>query len=245
VPPTGYKLVFDEEFGGPLSVSNWGSPTAKWIAHTPYAGDFGNSWFTGPNEPGKPSPFSVDKGILTITAYQDPGNRNHWRSGLLSSVDTHGNGFSLPLGYFECSMKLPSGAGVWPAFWLAGLNSVDKHRTRNFAEVDVLEEYGVDSTLAHQTVHVWKPRGGESYAVGNASKLQGMTSDFHVYGCLIAKDYIRFYFDGLQIWQTVTPPEALEPLYLMVNLALGGGWPIGKTPNPSYLYVHYIRAYAP
>jgi beta-glucanase (GH16 family) len=244
-PPPGYKLVFAEEFSEALSVSNWGSPKAKWMAHTPYAGDFGDAYFTGPNEPNTPSPFSVSNGILTITAYQDQKNKNHWRSGLLSSVDTRGNGFSVALGYFECSMKLPSGAGVWPAFWLAGLNGVDRHRTTNAAEIDVLEEYGVDSTIAHQVIHVWKPSGGQSYSTGKANTLQGMTTDFHVYGCLIAKDFIHFYFDGLQIWQTPTPPEALEPLYVMVNLALGGGWPIDRTPNPSHLDIHYIRVYAP
>jgi beta-glucanase (GH16 family) len=244
-PPPGYKLVFDEEFSEALSASNWGSPTAKWMAHTPYAGDFGDAYFTGPNEPNIPSPFSVNNGILTITAYQDRNHNNHWRSGLLSSVDTHGNGFSVALGYFECSMKLPSGAGVWPAFWLAGVNGVDRNRTTNAAEIDVLEEYGVDSTIAHQNVHVWKPKGGQSYSKGKANTLRGMTTDFHVYGCLIAKDFIRFYFDGLQVWQTPTPTEALEPLYLMIDLALGGGWPIDQTPNPSYLYVDYIRVYAP
>jgi beta-glucanase (GH16 family) len=244
-PPPGYRLVFDEDFSGPLSVSNWGTPPAKWIAHTPYAGDFGSAWFTGPNDPGTTSPFSVKNGVLTITAYQDPNRNNHWRSGLLSSVDPHGNGFSVALGYFECRMKLASGAGVWPAFWLMSLNSVDKNRTTNSAEIDILEEYGVNSTLAHQTVHVWKPKGGELHAIGHASKLEGMTSDFHDYGCLIAKDYIHFYFDGQQIWQTATSVEDLEPFYLMVDLGLGGGWPIDKTPNPSSLYVQEIRVYAP
>jgi beta-glucanase (GH16 family) len=244
LPPPGYNLVFNEEFDGPLSVSNWGTPPAKWIAHTPFSGDFGNAYFTGPNEPRTPSPFSVNNGKLTITAYQDPKANNHWRSGLLSSVDTRGNGFSVALGYFECSMKLPSGPGVWPAFWLAGVNGIDKHRTTNAAEIDVLEEYGVDSTIAHQVVHVWKPKGGQSYSAGNSCKMQGMTTDFHTYGCLVARDFIHFYFDAQQIWQTSTPPEALEPLYVMVDLALGGGWPVSQTPNPSYLLVDYIRVYA-
>jgi beta-glucanase (GH16 family) len=244
-PPPGYRLVCDEDFTGRLNVSNWGTPPAKWIAHTPYAGDFGSAWFTGPNDPGTISPFSVKDGVLTITAYQDPNRNNHWRSGLLCSVDTHGNGFSVALGYFECRMKLPTGAGLWPAFWLMSLNSVDKKKTTNSAEIDILEEYGVDPTLAHQNVHVWKPKGGQLHGVGHTSKLEGMTSDFHTYACLVAKDYIYFYFDGRQIWQTPTSVEYLQPMYLMVDLALGGGWPIDQTPNPSYLYVQEIRVYAP
>ncbi len=37
----------------------------------------------------------------------------------------------------------------------------------------------------------------------------------------------------------------LEPLYVMVDLALGGGWPIDHPPNPSFLYVDYIRVWTP
>jgi len=33
-------------------------------------------------------------------------------------------------------------------------------------------------------------------------------------------------------------------MYLLVNLALGGGWPIEGTPNPSDMQVKYIKAYA-
>jgi hypothetical protein len=53
---TGYTLVFDEEFNGPLSVSAYG-PGTKWIAHTPYKGDFGEAWFCNPIDP--KSPFSI------------------------------------------------------------------------------------------------------------------------------------------------------------------------------------------
>ena len=39
---TGYTLAFAEELNGPLSVSAYG-PGTKWIAHTPYGGDFGQA----------------------------------------------------------------------------------------------------------------------------------------------------------------------------------------------------------
>ena len=41
-----------------------------------------------------------------------------------------------------------------------------------------------------------------------------------------------------------TYAEVDKLLYLLVDLALGSGWPIDQTPNPSYLYVDYVRAYA-
>ena len=243
-PPPGYTLVFDEEFNGALSLSNWGERPARWMAHTPYAGDFGDAYFTGYNEPKTPSPFKVSNGMLSITAYRDPNANNHWRSGLLASVDTQGRGFSQALGYYEARMQLPAGPGLWPAFWLAGLGCFKTPKIR-VAEVDILEEYGVDPRIAHQNVHVWNSDGSQASGTGNSSTCQGMTTGFHTYGTLVNTDYIHFYFDGVEQWKTPTPAEAREPLYVMVDLALGGGWPIDQTPNPSHLYVEYIRVYAP
>jgi hypothetical protein len=61
-PPSGYMLVFDEEFNGPLDVApgtGWAAGH-KWTAHTPYDGDFGSAYFTGPSEnKTTPDPFSI------------------------------------------------------------------------------------------------------------------------------------------------------------------------------------------
>ena len=53
-----------------------------------------------------------------------------------------------------------------------------------------------------------------------------------------------WYFDGVELWRQPTPPEAKVPMYVLVNLALGGGWPIDKTPDPSRMLVDYVRVYA-
>jgi beta-glucanase (GH16 family) len=71
-----------------------------------------------------------------------------------------------------------------------------------------------------------------------------LSEDFHRYGVMVQPDWIRMYFDEVEVWKIRTPDEHKRPLMLLLNLALGGGWPIDKTPNPSYLYVDYVRAYA-
>jgi beta-glucanase (GH16 family) len=250
-PPPGYRLVFSDEFDGPLSIPGWtgwtANPPTKWICHTPYNGDFGQAWFSGPSEANTADPFSIADGKLTITASWDP-LRNHWRSGLLSSMNASAIGFSQALGYWECRMLLPPGAGVWPAFWLDGVTGINKQRTKNTVEIDVLEAYGIDMTIAHQYVHVWTVQGADICQANHSQTLLNQTWNYHVYGCLVKRDFITFYIDGAQIWSTPTPPEALEPLYVMVDLALGGGggkFPITQTPNPSHLIVDYVRAYAP
>ena len=52
------------------------------------------------------------------------------------------------------------------------------------------------------------------------------------------------FFDGIEVWKVKTPPEHNKPLMVLLNLALGSGWPIDKTPNPSIMEVDYVRAYA-
>jgi hypothetical protein len=232
---TGYHVTFDEDFTEPLSVSAWG-PGTRWIAHTPYSGDFGDAGFADPEEG---FPFTIEDGILRIEAKKD-GDR--WRAGLLSSVDPKGEGFSQRLGYFECRAKFPKGKGVWPAFWLLGqAQLVDRAKTQ--IEIDVVEFYGVGPNALHTTVHLWYP-DAKHWAEGHPSIVEGMTDEFHNYGVMVTEDDIIFYFDGVELRRMATPEEAKVPLYILVNLALGGGWPIDETPNPSHMYVDYVRAYA-
>jgi hypothetical protein len=231
----GYRMTFDEDFTEPLSVSAWG-PGTRWIAHTPYAGDFGDARFADPQEG---FPFIVENGILRIEARKD-GER--WRAGLLSSMDPKGNGFAQKYGYFEMRAKLPKGLGTWPAFWLLGAPSLlDKSVTG--IEIDVLEEYGVNPNVLWTNVHLWYPDKRHK-ADGRAYFVTGMTDDFHRYGVMVDSNFITFYYDGIELRRVKTPPEAKVPLYMLVDLALGGGWPIDKTPNPSYMYVDYVRAYS-
>ncbi|UCG47505.1 MAG: glycoside hydrolase family 16 protein [Phycisphaerales bacterium] len=231
----GYRLTFDEDFKEPLSVSAWG-PGTSWIAHTPYAGDFGDARFADPEDG---FPFTIENGILRIEARKD-GEK--WRAGLLSSLDRKGDGFAQKYGYFEMRAKLPKGPGTWPAFWLLGRPSLlDKSATG--IEIDVLEHYGVHPNALCTNVHLWYPdkrhKGdGRKYIVA------GMTDDFHNYGVMVDSDFITFYYDGAELRRVKTPAEARVPLYILVDLALGGGWPIDETPNPSYMYVDYVRAFS-
>jgi len=100
-----YELSFNEDFDK-LDVSAWG-PGTRWIAHTPWNGDFGAAQFTDP-VPG--FPFVVENGILRIEARRE--SNGTWRSGLLASSDSKGAGFLQQYGYFEMRAKLPAGPGL-------------------------------------------------------------------------------------------------------------------------------------
>jgi hypothetical protein len=233
----GYKKTFDEEFAT-LSVSAKG-PGTRWISHTPYFGDFGDAQFA---DPGPGGPFSIKNGILTIEAKKVGG---HWQSGLLSTADPDGNGFSQLYGYFEMRAKLPKGDGTWPAFWMDDVTMLQESTHKvNQIEVDVLEQYGLSTKAMHTTMHWWRADGTHS-AVYTTAYVHDMTDGFHNYGFLWTKTNIIWYFDGVEVFRQPTPIELQShKLYMMVNLALGGGWPINKTPNPSDMLVKWVRAYA-
>ena len=244
----GYTMTFGEEFDGKLDVSPWG-PGTRWIAHTPWAGDFGDAAF---GDPAEGHPFTIENGVLRIEARKDEafakvdGYKRPWRAGLLASNDRKGAGFSQKYGYFEMRAKLPGGPGVWPAFWLS--SSFDRTDPKAGAdgsvEIDVIEFYGHNPGAYQSAVHVWKPDPHRAEGSTVTTRLGEVSGDFHRYGVKVEPDFVTMYFDGVEVWKAKTPPEHKRPLMLLVNLALGSGWPIDKTPSPSYMYVDYVRAYA-
>jgi len=232
----GYTITFRDEFDEPLDVSALG-PGTRWIAHTPYFGDFGDARFADPE---KDFPFRVADGMLTIQARKNP--KGKWESGLLCSVDTAGNGYAQQYGYFEMRARFPKGPGTWPAFWLLALRKLKDPSTIGF-EVDIVEQYGRKPDQLHTVLHWWFPDQSHG-SVGNQFTVEDMSGDFHTYGFLWDKDKMVWYFDGVELWRQPTPPESKTPLYLLINLALGPGWPIDQTPNPSLMLVDYVRVYA-
>lgn len=234
-----FRPIFTEDFNT-LSVSPWGETNSRWIAHTPWHGDFGDAAFADPR-PG--FPFRVQNGILDIEARQ--GADGKWQSGLLASATPTGAGFAQRYGYFEMRAQLPPGPGVWPAFWLNA--NQPKGAKAPGVEIDILEYYGQFTDGYHSVLHVWdKLDNKKSRAADHITKVPpgSLTGAFHTYGAEVAKDWITFYLDRRQTWRTPTPPEMQEPSMVLVNLALGSGWPIDKTPNPSIMKVDYIHVYA-
>jgi beta-glucanase (GH16 family) len=211
---------------------------ARWTAHTPWNGDFGDATFW---DPGPDGPFSMKDGILSITASKY--NEARWKSGLIAAADRTGAGFGTRYGYFEARMKLPPGTGTWPAFWLASLKPVDSPDPK--MEIDVLEYYGAFPSSYQMVTHVWYRDASQNRgALQKISIPEGsLVQDFHTYGVDISPKEIVFFLDRKAVWTQPTPAELDGPLYPLVNLALGSGYPIDKTPNPSTLLVDYVHVY--
>ncbi len=75
-----------------------------------------------------------------------------------------------------------------------------------------------------------------------------MTQGFHLYGLDVQPDFLTFYYDRQQIWQVpnVVPGYGdmyNRPLYVLVDLAYGGGTSINNETNldkgPKDMWVEY------
>jgi hypothetical protein len=144
-------------------------------------------------------------------------------------------------GYFEARLKVPKGQGYWPAFWLLGANG-----TTGVNEIDIHEILGNDPSTAYMTVH-W----GQSYTTGHQSDGSQFTgpdfsADFHTFGLEWDPDKIVWTIDGVERKTHTGDGVPQVDMYIILNLAIGGGWPgapDGATSFPGNYEIDYVRAY--
>lgn len=235
-----YELTFSEDFDARLDVSGSACNT-RWIAHTPWWGDFGDAKFV---DPSNGHPFNIEDGRLRITAQKEYDGS--WTSGLLSSGNTCGGGFAQQYGYFEMSAKLPEGEGLWPAFWLIGRNRVADENAAYSAEIDVIEHLGHMPGSYSSTLHIHARNDTVTPSI--KSKRHRVPSGslydrYNTYGVSIEEDVIIIYLNRQEVWRAPTPEKFRLPFFILVNLGMGSGFSIKNTPDPSHMYVDYIRVW--
>lgn len=231
---SAYAMTFEEEFDE-LDVSGRRCDT-RWIAHTPYNGDFGAAVFS---DPSRDFPFVTRNGILRIEARKMP--TVGWRAGLLSSWNTCDEGFAQQYGYFEIRTKLPRGKGFWPAFWLLSTD-----REERVAEIDIFEYHSVRPHKVELTVHVHSNEEAERFQDAHHESVEpySLADRFNTYGVDVGEDEMVFYLNRREVWRRPTRPEFRQPLYILLNLAMDGGEITNQTPESDYMYVDYVRVYA-
>ncbi|TCU24440.1 beta-glucanase (GH16 family) [Rhizobium azibense] len=239
-------LTFADEFNS-LSLRN--GDQGVWDAKFWWAPEKGSTlsgngelqWYINPSYAATSAvnPFSVQNGVLTITAapaseaIQSQINGYDYTSGLLN---THSS-FAQTYGYFEMRADMPTEQGAWPAFWLLPEDGSWP------PELDVVEMRGQDPNTVNVTVH--SNETGSRTSVLTPVKVPS-TDGFHTYGVLWDEDQIVWYFDDVAIARADTPADMHDPMYMLVNLAVGGtaGTPGAGFADGAQMKIDYIHAYS-
>ena len=262
-PAKGMKLVFADDFTGPLSISGT-DPKATYYDHKPPNGamDFSTLRFTSHGKPN--SPFTQVDTYLRIRASEKARS-----SGLISSLKNDASGITAKAPcYFECRFIAQSAIGTWPAFWLmtdymTEFNATGKSPPSD--ELDVIEAYGGEGpghpNYGHGyqiAPHAWgqpeiaKAIADKAFKAFNPVRMStfGIPSTWyqalHIYGCKITETDTIYYCDNIEVARHETMPLSKQkPLFFMVNLATGGGWPVdlSRYDGLADMYVDYVRVY--
>jgi len=160
--------------------------------------------------------------------------------------------FSHTFGRWEARIKMPTGQGIWPAFWMMGDN-IDKVGWPGCRELDIGEIKGSQPSENNGSLHA-PGFSGANCLTGKFTLPEGkkFSDDFHIFSIEWLPDCIRFYVDG-QLYSTKTPADVPgkewgydKPCFILLDLAIGGdfgGNPDDTTVFPQEMLVDYVRVY--
>ena len=237
-----YQLVWSDEFdGNALDESVWTIQTG------------GNGW--GNQEAqyytGRPENLRVEDGNLVIEARKENYEGNEYTSARIMSKGKK----EFCYGKLEARINLPSGRGLWPAFWTLG----NRGNWPNCGEIDIMEYVGNAPNRILGTLHTTKDRSG-SKSSRSYTGLDNIENNYHIYGVewtqeeQNGRDVIRFYVDGVvyseQVESYVDNDDYWpfnRPNYFIINMAVGGtlGGSIDDAiwTEPRLMKVDWVRVY--
>ena len=158
---------------------------------------------------------------------------------------------SWQYGRFEMRARIPTGAGMWPAWWTLGVSG----EWPSNGEIDIMEYYkgNILANVACGTSTRWQAKWDSS--TKSVSSLGGAAwaAKFHVWRMDWDDQKIDLYVDDLQMNTTALSSmlnaDGTSPFkqkhYMLVNLAIGGvngGDPAGTTFPVKY-EVDWIRVF--
>jgi len=202
----------------------------------------------------RPNNAVIQNGNLVIMArretYADSsGVTRNFTSARLRTQES----FSQAYGRFEARIKIPAGAGLWPAFWMLG-NNIKSVGWPSCGEIDIMENIGKESSIVHGTIH--GPGYSAAKSISAPYTLNGerrLADDYHLFAVEWEPNAIRFYVDN-DLYATRTPADLPSgtnwvydhPFFILLNLAVGGNWPgppDATTSFPASMLVDYVRVY--
>lgn len=235
-----WELVWEDNFDVP------GLPdSAVWDYETGYIRNNEAQFYTE----SRMENARVEDGNLVIEARKETGEKDSITS---ASINTYGKK-SMLYGRIEVKAKLPTGNGTWPAIWMLG----DAHKEGTgwpaCGEIDIMENVGYDPDTIHANIHTQAYNHAIGTNKGNRIGIDKPYENFNVYAVNWFEDHMDFFVNdslyfsfknegtGNDVW----PFD--KPHYLLINLAIGGGWGGNKGIDdaifPQKYYIDYVRVY--
>lgn len=251
------KLIWSDEFDGELlDESKWGFDLG--------AGGWGNhelQCYTNRREK-----VYVKDSLLHIRAVREDYNGSRYTSARLL---TRGK-FDLRYGTVVARIALPTGMGVWPAFWMLGSNlgvspylgvslSMPKPEPVQWpacGEIDIIEAVN-NENIVYGTNHWgdgWSHcHYGNSTANHHGSGISLDVTQFHEYRMVWTHDCIEMCVDGF-MYHRIDISEGNagmsvfhKDFFFLLNVVVGGDWPgfnVDDSRLPGEMLVDYIRVYS-
>lgn len=218
------KLVWSDEFEGTsLDKTKWQArPT-----NLPPNGEL--QAFTD-----RPVNLGVGNGNLAIRAWKEAYGGKQYTS---ARVDTK-KLFEFTFGRVEARMKIPSGQGLWTAFWGMG-NDDWEVGWPACGEFDVVEAINSDHN-AVASLHA----PGYNKSIWQA--FPDIYDGFHTFGMEWKPGEFIWTYDGKEYARQQRGAPFDHPFYLILTLSVGGDWPGPPNANtvfPASLLVDYVRVY--
>jgi beta-glucanase (GH16 family) len=228
-----WNPAWSDEFGGSGGVNS-----LDWAYDT---GTGMNGWGNNELQNYTTSTHNVNQagGFLGITARSNP-----YTSGRIKTLGKRAFG---PYGKAEVRSAGPTGQGLWPAFWMLGINFPGVGWPL-CGEIDILEHIS-NTPQMFGTLH-WD-NGGYTYYTA-AQPVMSSFNSYHVYGVTWDANAITWYLDGASVGAASIAGsingtnEFHRSFFMLLNLAIGGNWPgmpDGTTVFPATFSVDYVKWY--
>lgn len=240
VPLEGYHLVWHDEFseGTSLDPLNWRHEVQRdhWVNN-----ELQN--YVNEKSPAGQRVTEIVDGKLQIHCFKENGK--------IYSGRVYGNSSKgWTYGYVEAKIKLPSGKGTWPAFWMMPVNFKSWPHD---GEIDIMEEVGYHKDYVSSSLHADGHVHSNGTQVTKEVYCKGAEGEFHIYGMEWTADYFQFYVDGKKTLYYANDGKGdynwpyHTPFYVILNLAWGGDWGgsqgVDEKALPVTMEVEYVRVF--
>lgn len=157
---------------------------------------------------------------IDITSRKENIDNKMYTSGLVESID------SYQYGYFEFTIEISEGKGIFPAIWFLPDNG------NSLPEIDIFEMIGSEPYTFYGVIHF------QNEGVQDSDEFEYQVYPKGQY--IVALDWkpelLTWYIDNKEIYST-TKCVPQEHMYIIINQAIGGNWP-GK-PDDTIFPTHF------